>query len=188
MESAELALERVAVETGIAVAPNRQHTAWNQHSGGFLIEPLRVEPMESLGNGDQINARRWETTGLGRHRSVIDARVAGCLIQHRDADVCGHHSLEAARQRDRCLPAPSSTVPGHPRAVHQACQIAEEPLRIRRPVCGVGYCRPGEMIGQRLQAQRTARCERMIRRTSATGIASTVPRRELTVVAANSEL
>lgn len=114
--------------------------------------------------------------------------MVGGLLEHGCADIGSYDAIEPSGKRERGLSVSRRAVPGQVVPGDLCIQVVEQPFRVAGPMGGVCRGMPGEMVGWRPHFARVTRWARRTPTVSATGSASTVPPRELTVVAANIEL
>ncbi len=94
------------------VAPDGQHPRRREHAAHFIEKCRYIEPVQRLGDRDDVGAPGVQTASLRCCLTINDAGVWLGVRELRFAGVGGHHVREPSRQADGRLPIPGCAVPG----------------------------------------------------------------------------
>jgi hypothetical protein len=123
-------VERLVVENGVAVSPNRDRPTAGQHSLRFGEERAMVEPMESLRCGDEIDRLGGKAARLRARHSVLDPLVGSGAADLLLAGVGCDHALEMFCESNRGLSVAGAAIERDPVLARQSGQDCEQGFRI----------------------------------------------------------
>jgi len=134
------------IDEAVLVTPERQDAARLQYPPGLGEERIDVEPVQRLGDRDEVDGRGSQAGVLGARDQKFDvARAAG----GRDlllARVGCNDPIEVAGDRSGCLAVAGCTVPGQRPLPAAAGQEIEECVRVARPRRRIAGGMTGEVI------------------------------------------
>ncbi|MCY1432742.1 hypothetical protein D9M71_487500 [compost metagenome] len=146
-----------ALDQGIYRPFNVQYAVGDERHGGvgprdaahLVVEPVQVQPVSGLGDGDQVDAGVGKPAVFGKRRSVGHPFMGLGLFHLGGAGVRRDDPVEALGQQHRQLAGTASAIERQPVARAGGSQFFDQCDRVGGPVSRIVRGAGGEVVFER---------------------------------------
>jgi len=128
------------------VGPDREYATGAKDPDRLGKELINIEPVERLGDSNQIDRGRVQRGSLGSRDAIRNALYWRSRVNLRCTGVSGDHDVKVFGERASCLAVAGRAIPGACTTFRAACEECEQRLRVRGSVRTVVTGVAGEMI------------------------------------------